>query len=90
MKKNPTRISSAIFISLAVGVLIGLIFAAFIMHSAWEPNPQQTDPEHGSIHWNYWLPLGFFWFTMIGGGLSLIFSVVSAGVILFYKILQDA
>jgi hypothetical protein len=29
------------------------------------------------------------WFVVFGGGLSLIFSFVSSGVILFYKILQD-
>jgi hypothetical protein len=87
MHKNKTYISGTIFISLTVGVLVGLIFGAFIMHTAWEHNQQQTHQEHGNIYWNHWLPLDFFWFVIFGGSLSLIFSFVSVGLILFYKIL---
>ena len=57
------------------------------MFAAWEHNPQQAHQELGNIYWSHWLPLGFFWFVILGGGLSLIFSFVSAGLILFYKIL---
>jgi hypothetical protein len=67
-----------------------VIYGILILnHHMPEPNPQQIHPEAGSIQWDYWLLLGFFWFAIVGGGLSLIFSVVSAGVILFYKVLQN-
>ncbi len=77
MSKKPVklRITKAVFVSIAVGGLVGLMVAALFMYVAWDHNPQLEYHEPGTIHWGQWLSLGILWFAIVGGGLSLVLSI---------------
>ena len=91
MSKKPikTRIHKAIFVSVAVGVFVGLTAAALMMYIAWEHNPQLEYHVPGNIHWGHWLFLGFLWFAMVASGISLELSLVSVGIICVPSRSQD-
>ncbi len=72
-----------------VGVLVGLAVAALIMYIAWVHNPQLEYHEPGNIHWGHWLFLGFLWFAMVAGGVTLVLSLVSVGIIWLSSRTQD-